>query len=79
MKKLYRIYYTTYDDNIHNLVVEELRKRFSPHVLVHKSRVHPEFRFIEVLTEDEGREEEIRDIVKNLAGTMYVRVDWISL
>ncbi|MEB3788153.1 MAG: hypothetical protein GSR78_05280 [Desulfurococcales archaeon] len=78
MKRLYRVYYNTFDDEIHERVKREIEERIGGRVVDHPSRVHREFRFIEVYTEDKGREDEIRDLVRSLAGTMYVRVDWIE-
>ena len=78
LKRLYRVYYTTYSDDVHKRIIEEIERRYGFKVVEHPSRVHPEFRFIEVYTEREGMEEELAGLVKNIAGTMYVRVDWIS-
>ena len=79
LKKLYRVYYTTYSDEVHRRVIREIEERYGYRIVDHPSRVHPEFRFIEVYTEDEGREEELRDLVRSLVGSMYVRVDRISI
>ncbi|MEB3774902.1 MAG: hypothetical protein GSR86_08255 [Desulfurococcales archaeon] len=79
MKKLYRIYYTVYDDDLHVKIINAIKERYNVEIVDHRSRVHPEFRFIEVYTETEGLEEELRDLVKSMAGSMYVRVDWINV
>ncbi len=79
LKKLYRVYYTTYSDDVHRRVIREIEERYGYRIVDHPSRVHPEFRFIEVYAEDEGREEELRDLVRSLVGSMYVRVDRISI
>ncbi|MCE4602121.1 MAG: hypothetical protein F7C08_01995 [Desulfurococcales archaeon] len=77
LKRLYRVYYTTYSDDVHRRIINEIESRYGFKVVEHPSRVHPEFRFIEIYTEREGMEEELVSLVKNIAGTMYVRVDWI--
>ena len=77
-KRLYRVYYNTFDDDAHRRVVEELRKRFGE-VVEHESRVHPEFRFVEILNTTPGLEDEIAETVKGVAGVMHVKVDWIEI
>lgn len=77
-KRLYRIYYTVFDDNTHRRIVEELEKRYGK-VVEHKSIVHPEFRYLEIFNETPGLEEEIASVVKALAGVMGVKVDWIEI
>lgn len=78
MKKLYRVYYNAYKDEDHKRVIEALRERLGAEIIDHPSRVVPEFRFIEVLLEEPGLEEEIRAIVSSLLGSERVKVDWID-
>lgn len=77
-KRLYRIYYTTFDDDAHRRIVEELERRYGK-VIEHKSIVHPEFRYIELLNETPGREGEIAAIIKSAPGVVGVKVDWIEV
>jgi uncharacterized protein YlbG (UPF0298 family) len=76
MKRLYRVYYTVYDDDLHAKVLHELRKYGE--VVDHPSRVLREFRFVEVLIDQEGLENEIKELVANIIGTKNVKVDWID-
>ncbi|MCE4600545.1 MAG: hypothetical protein F7C38_03140 [Desulfurococcales archaeon] len=78
MKRLYRIYYNTFSDESHERVKEVLRKKYNAELVDHKSRIHSDFRYIELLLEEPGYEDEIRDLIKGLLGTMYVKVDWID-
>ena len=78
MRKLYRIYYNTFNEELHQKVKEELRKKYNAEIVDHKSRVHPDFRFIELYLDVPGLEEEIRDLVRSIIGSMYVKVDWID-
>ncbi len=78
MKKLYRIYYNTYDEDLHERVKETLRERYNAEIIEHKSRLHPDFRYIELLLEKPGLEEEISSLVKNIVGSIHVKVDWID-
>ncbi len=78
MKRLYRVYYNTFDDSLHEKVKESLREKYKAEIVDHKSIVHPDFRYIELLLETPGLEEEIRDHVRALIGSMYVKVDWID-
>ncbi|MEM0366323.1 MAG: hypothetical protein QXO93_03310 [Acidilobaceae archaeon] len=77
MKKLYRVYYNTYSDEEHRRVIEELTRRFGVEVIDYPTIVVPEFRFIEVKLEEEGKEEEIRSIVSSITNSR-VKVDWID-
>ncbi len=77
MKKLYRVYYTTYDDEIHLKVVKALKEKYGG-VVEHKSKVLPEFRYLEVIVDKEGLEEEIKSLVSEIIGSSNVRVDWID-
>ncbi len=78
MKKLYRIFYNTFDEEVHNKIKTLIAERYGAKIIDHPSRVHPDFRFIEVLLETPGLEEEIRDLVRGLAGTLHVKVEWID-
>jgi len=78
MRKLYRIYYNTFDDSLHEKVKEVLREKYNAEVVDHKSIVHPDFRFIELYIDQPGLEEEIRDTIRGIIGSMYVKVDWID-
>lgn len=77
-KRLYRIYYTVFDDKTHRRIVEELEKRYGK-VVEHKSIVHPEFHYLELFNETPGLEDEIASTVKAIAGVMGVKVDWIEI
>lgn len=77
LKKLYRVYYNTYSDEEHRRVIEELTRRFGVEVIDYPTIVVPEFRFIEVKLEEEGKEEEIRSIVSSITNSR-VKVDWID-
>ncbi len=78
MKKLYRIYYSTYDDNLHEQIVNKLEAKYKTKVVVHKSRVHPDFRFLELFLDEPGKEDEIRDLIVSTLGSEWVKVDWID-
>lgn len=78
-KRLYRIYYNTYSDDKHRMVIEELKKRFSCEVIDVKSTVLPEFRFLEVIYEADNKSREIEEIVRRIVGTRWVRVDRIKI
>ena len=78
MKRLYRIYYSTFDDDKHKQVIEEIKKVFGAQVIDHPSKVHPDFRFIEVFLDEPGHEDELASIVKVKAETLHVKVDWID-
>lgn len=75
MRKLYRIYYTTYSEEEHEKVLEALRRfgevRYVPSSLLR------EFRFVELKLEEAGKEEEIRAVVAAIVGER-VKVDWID-
>ena len=78
MRKLYRVYYNTYSDELHRRVVEELSRRFGVRVIDYRSRVAVGFRFLEVFLEKPGVEEEIRSIVSSVIGDVRVKVDWVD-
>ncbi len=74
-KKLYRIYYNTFSDDVHERVKQALGSLGE--VVDHPSRVHPEFRFLELLVEEPGLEEKIIDLASQ-AGARNVKVDYID-
>jgi len=74
-KKLYRIYYNTYSDEVHESVKEALSSLGE--IVDHPSRVHPEFRFIELLVEEPGLEEKIRELAAK-AGVERLKIDYID-
>ncbi|MCE4612795.1 MAG: hypothetical protein F7C07_03050 [Desulfurococcales archaeon] len=78
MKRLYRVYYNTYDDGKHEEVKRELGSRYGVRVLDHPSRLLPEFRFVELFLDKPGLEEEIANIVREITGSKHVKVDWID-
>ncbi len=78
MRRLYRVYYSVFDDEVHKEVIEEIKKTFNTEVVDHPSKVHPDFRFIEVFLEEPGHEEEIAGIVRVKIGSPHVKVDWID-
>ena len=78
MRKLYRVYYNTYSDELHRRVVEELSRRFGVRVIDYRSRVAVGFKFLEVFLEKPGLEEEIRSIVSSVIGDVRVKVDWVD-
>jgi hypothetical protein len=78
VRKLYRVYYNTYSDELHRRVVEELSRRFGVRVIDYGSRVAVGFRFLEVFLEKPGLEEEIRSIVSSVIGDVRVKVDWVD-
>ena len=78
MRRLYRIYYSVFSDEKHREVISEIKKQFGVEVVDHPSRVHPDFRFIEVYLNEPGHEEELSGLVRLKAGTMHVKVDWID-
>ncbi len=78
MKRLYRVYYNTFDEEVHEKVKEAIQSKYSAKIIDHPSKVHPDFRYIEVLIETPGLEEELRDLVRSIAQTLHVKVDWID-
>jgi hypothetical protein len=77
VRKLYRVYYNTYSDELHRRVVEELSRRFGVRVIDYGSRVAVGFRFLEVFLEEPGVEE-VRSIVSSVVGDVRVKVDWVD-
>lgn len=81
MVKAYRIYYTTFYDDEHALVIEIIKRIFGKEPVIHASKLR-EFRFVEVLGDDlqEGLEESIMRAIKEIIGYQaYVRIDFIDL
>lgn len=81
MVKAYRIYYTTFYDDEHLLVVEAIRRLTGKEPVTHGSRIR-ELRFVEVVGEDlqRGLEDGIVRTVKEILGEeAYVRVDFVDL
>ncbi len=78
MKRLYRIFYSVFDDQLHETVKKELEARFKASIVDHKSKVHPDFRYVELFLEEPGHEDEIRDLVSSIIGNMHVKVVWID-
>ncbi|MCX8165436.1 MAG: hypothetical protein N3D79_02445 [Acidilobaceae archaeon] len=76
MRRLYRIYYTTYSEEEHSRVLQELRK-FNAEVVEVRSQVVPEFRFVELRLAEPGKEEEIKALVSSIVGER-VKVDWVD-
>ena len=78
MRRLYRIYYSVYDDNLHREVVEELKQKYGAQVVDHPSRVLPDFRFVELYLDKPGLEKEIEGLVRSKLSVGSVKVDWID-
>jgi hypothetical protein len=78
LKKLYRVYYTTYSDEAHDRVKRELEARYGAKVVDHPSRLLPEFRFLELHLDKPGLRDEILKTVREITGTRHVKVDWID-
>ena len=78
MRRLYRIYYDSFDPRVHRRVLAELRSKYGVEVVDHESRVNPEFHYVELLLEEPGREEEIESLVREVVGSSTVKVDWID-
>jgi len=84
MVKAYRVYYTTFDEETHRKIIEELEQELGLEPIEHKSFIN-EFRFLEFRfgKKDEiqlGLEDKIKKIVKKILGEdSYVRVDYISV
>ncbi|MEB3789624.1 MAG: hypothetical protein GSR72_07015 [Desulfurococcales archaeon] len=78
MKKLYRIYYNTFDADLHEKVKKLLEERYKAKIVEHKSMLHPDFRYLELYVDTPGLEEEISNLVKTILGSIHVKVDWID-
>ena len=77
-KRLYRIYYTEFNDEAHLRVLSALRERYGVEPREIRSVVAPEFRFVELPLEKPGLEPELQDLVRSITGSSYVKVDWID-
>jgi hypothetical protein len=77
-KKLYRIYYTAFDDKINEIVVNELKEKYKTNINIIKSILVPEFRALELNLNKEGFSNEIKELVSSLTNSKYVRVDFID-
>ncbi|MEM1927267.1 MAG: hypothetical protein QXS85_00800 [Acidilobaceae archaeon] len=77
-KKLYRVYYTTYSDELHDKVKKTLASKLGVEIIDYPSRVNPEFRFLEVLLSEPGRGDEIAEVVNTILGCKQAKVDWID-
>ncbi|MGC9071110.1 MAG: hypothetical protein ACP5HK_00205 [Acidilobus sp.] len=77
-KRLYRIYYTTYDDGLNQKVLELLEAKYGVKPRYFRSTLVPEFRFVELPLDREGIVDEIKQLVANAVRSQYVRVDWID-
>lgn len=77
-RKLYRVYYTTYSDELHEKVKKALIEKFRTEIVDHSSIVHPEFRFLEVLLKEPNKSSEIAEVVNSILGCEQVKVDWID-
>ena len=77
-KKLYRIYYTEFDDSVHLRVLNVLKEKYGVDPRDIKSIVAPEFRFVELPVERPGLEAELTDLVRSITKSSYVKVDWID-
>ena len=74
-KRLYRVYYNTYSDDVHRRALGELSKL--GRVIDHPSRVLPEFRFVELLVEEPGLEAKIKEALSR-AGVASAKIDYID-
>lgn len=77
-KKLYRIYFTEFNDNTFNNVVNALKQKYNSEVNIIKSNLIEEFKAIELYFEEEGHSDEIKSLVNSITGSQYVRVDYID-
>ena len=78
MKRLYRIYYSTFDDRAHEEAIKILQEKYGAEVVYHPSRVHPDFRYLELYLDKPGLEDEIAELLRVKLGTQHVKVDWID-
>ncbi|AFZ70456.1 hypothetical protein Calag_0711 [Caldisphaera lagunensis DSM 15908] len=77
-KKLYRIYFTEFDEENFRKIINALEEKYSSQINVIKSNVIDEFRALELYFEKEGYSDEIKNLISSLTGTQYVRVDYID-
>ncbi len=77
-KRLYRIYYTAYDEDAHRRVIELLSSKYGVTPKEIRSSVAPEYRFIELPLDKDGLVDEIKSLVSDIVKSQYVKVDWID-
>lgn len=77
-RKLYRVYYTTYFNELHEEIKRALARRLGVEIIDYPSRVNPEFRFVEVLLREPGREGEIKNIIDSILGCECSKVEWVD-
>jgi len=77
-KKLYRIYFTEFNDENFKKVVDILKEKYNSQVNIMKSNVIDEFRAIEIYLDNDSYLNEIKSLVTSLTGSQYVRVDFID-
>ncbi|MFP3242517.1 hypothetical protein [Caldisphaera sp.] len=77
-KKLYRIYFTEFNDENFKKVVDILKEKYNSQVNIMKSNVIDEFRAIELYLDNDSYLNEIKSLVTSLTGSQYVRVDFID-
>jgi len=77
-RRLYRIYYTTYDDKVNELVISSLEKKYGSKVNVINSKLVPEFRALELYLDKKGLSDEIKELVSSIINSKHVRVDYID-
>jgi len=77
-KKLYRIYFTEFNDENFKKVVDILKEKYNSQVNIMKSNVIDEFRAIEIYLDNDSYLNEIKGLVTSLTGSQYVRVDFID-
>ncbi|MCE4623603.1 MAG: hypothetical protein F7B11_02510 [Caldisphaeraceae archaeon] len=77
-RRLYRIYYTVYDDKVNEIVISSLEKKYGSKVNVINSRLVPEFRALELYLDKKGLSDEIKELVSSIINSKYVRVDYID-
>ncbi|MCE4608083.1 MAG: hypothetical protein F7B61_03890 [Caldisphaeraceae archaeon] len=77
-RRLYRIYYTVYDDKVNELVISSLEEKYGSKVSVISSKLVPEFRALELYLDKKGLSNEIKELVSSIINSKYVRVDYID-
>lgn len=81
MTRAYRIYYTTFYDDIHKKIVEALKATIGIEPIEHKSFIK-EFRYIEFKSDElkPGMEGEIAKVIKTILGeSANVKIDFINI
>jgi len=77
--KVARVYFTAYSDEEYDKILEMLREKFKDKIIVHKSVVLREFRYIEILNFN-GDSEELEEMIKNILGrNEYVKIDIVEV